>query len=143
MSCQKSRSQIVFFLSRSRFKAFPSPVISTNIKTCPLRCMQTQQIFKYDSLVSLILNNWFSFSAGSLRIYTISSSFPFFFFSPFQNPWHFNLSEALFQNFRFLVIRGFSFCFKKNCKGLKLNRKAWSFVCLRQACSSSFCAAHG
>lgn len=82
------------FSSRSRFKAFPSPVISTNIKTCPLRRMQTQQqILKYDSLLSLILNNWFSFSAGSLRIYTISSSF---LFSPFQNPWHFNLFEALF-----------------------------------------------
>lgn len=51
MSCQKSRSQIAFFSSRSRFKAFPSPVISTNIKTCPLRHMQPQQqILKYDSL---------------------------------------------------------------------------------------------
>lgn len=39
------------FSSRSRFKAFPSPVISTNIKTCPFRHMQTQQqILKYDSL---------------------------------------------------------------------------------------------
>lgn len=39
------------FSSRSRFKAFPSPVISTNIKTCPFRHMQTQQqILKYYSL---------------------------------------------------------------------------------------------
>lgn len=39
------------FLSRSRFKALPSPVISTNIKTCPFGHIQIQQqILKYDSL---------------------------------------------------------------------------------------------
>lgn len=70
------------FSSRSRFKAFPSPVISTNIKTCPFRHTQTQQqILKYCSpgitdtkqLVFI-----FHSEPGNLYYLFLLSSFSFF-----------------------------------------------------------------